>query len=145
MNDMSGGKVPTQFWIVAVIGLLWNCFGAYLYLMARLDPETALAGADPAMRDYVANQPIWANIGYGLGIWGSFFGSVAMVLRSRHAVLLFAVSFVGALVSHIGQAGGGYHGRDCGAVVGGPPPSGRGHPQVAQRPASAAFCRISRR
>lgn len=98
------GSATTQFWIVAGIGLLWNCFGAYLYLMARLDPETALAGADPAMRDYVVNQPIWANIGYGLGIWGSFFGSVAMVLRSRHAVLLFAVSFVGALVSHIGQA-----------------------------------------
>jgi hypothetical protein len=107
MNGISGAKVPTQFWIVAVIGLLWNCFGAYLYMMARLDPETALAGADPAMRDYVANQPIWANIGYGLGIWGSFFGSLAMVLRSRHAVLLFAVSFVGALVSHIGQAAAG--------------------------------------
>jgi hypothetical protein len=56
------------------------------------------------MRDYVANQPIWANIGYGLGIWGSFLGSVAMVLRSRHAVPLFLVSLLGALVSHVGQA-----------------------------------------
>jgi hypothetical protein len=104
MNDMSGAKVPMQFWVVAIIGLLWNCFGAYLYMLARLDPQTALAGADPAMRDYVANQPIWANLGYGLGIWGSFFGSVAMVLRSRFAVPLFAISFVGALVSHVGQA-----------------------------------------
>jgi hypothetical protein len=104
MNDSLGTKVPTQFWIVAIIGLLWNSFGAYLYMMARLDPETALAGADPAMRAYVANQPIWANIGYGLGIWGSFFGSLAMALRSRFAVPLFAVSFVGALVSHLGQA-----------------------------------------
>jgi hypothetical protein len=104
MNDTLGTKVPTQFWIVAIIGLLWNSFGAYLYMMARLDPETALAGADPAMRAYVANQPIWANIGYGLGIWGSFFGSLAMALRSRFAVPLFAASFVGALVSHLGQA-----------------------------------------
>jgi hypothetical protein len=104
MDVNSGAKAPTSFWIIAVLGLLWNCFGAYLYMLARLDPETALAGASPAMRDYVANQPIWANIGYGLGIWGSFLGSVAMVLRSRHAVLLFLVSLLGALVSHVGQA-----------------------------------------
>ena len=97
-------KVPSSFWIVAVLGLLWNCFGAYLYMLARLDPVTALAGVDPAMRDYVANQPLWANIGYGLGIWGSFVGSVAMVIRSRHAVPLFMLSFVGAAVSHLGQA-----------------------------------------
>ena len=96
-------RVPVLFWIVAGLGLLWNCFGAYLYMLARLDPATALAGASPAMREYVANQPIWANLGYGLGIWGSFFGSVAMVLRSRFAVPLFAVSFVGAVVSHWGQ------------------------------------------
>ena len=102
--ESGAAKVPSSFWIVAVLGLLWNCFGAYLYMLARLDPVTALAGADPAMRDYVANQPIWANIGYGLGIWGSFFGSVAMVLRSRHAVPLFLISFVGAAVSHLGQA-----------------------------------------
>ena len=105
MNDtISGGKVPTTFWVIAVLGLLWNCFGAYLYLTAKLNPETALAGVDPAMRDYVASQPIWANVGYGLGIWGSFFGSVAMLLRSRHAVLLFMVSLIGAAVSHLGQA-----------------------------------------
>lgn len=100
----SGTRVPTSFWAIAIIGLLWNSFGAYLYLMARLDPETALAGASPAMHDYFASQPIWANAAYGLGIWGSFLGSVAMVLRSRHAASLFAVSLVGAIVSHLGQA-----------------------------------------
>jgi hypothetical protein len=104
MDANATGKVPASFWVIAVLGLLWNAFGAYLYMMARFDPETALAGADPAMKDYVANQPIWANIGYGLGIWGSFFGSVAMVLRSRHAVNLFLVSLIGAAISHLGQA-----------------------------------------
>lgn len=99
-----GAKAPTGYWVVAGIGLLWNAFGAYLYMMARLDPDTALAGADPAMKAYVLGQPLWANIGYGLGIWGSFIGSAAMMLRSRHAETLFAVSFAGAAVSHLGQA-----------------------------------------
>lgn len=104
MDSINAARVPISFWVITVIGLLWNSFGAYLYMTARLDPDTALAGASPAMRDYFVNQPIWANLGYGLGIWGSFFGSVAMALRSRHAVWLFLVSLIGAVVSHLGQA-----------------------------------------
>lgn len=118
MNDtFPGAKVPALFWIIGVLGLLWNCFGAYLYMWAKLDPNAALAAADPAMRDYVANQPVWANIGYGLGIWGSFFGSMAMIARSRHAVLLFMVSFIGAAVSHLGQAAAGVMPIPLAAVI----------------------------
>lgn len=103
MNDGTA-KPATSFWIVAVLGFLWNSFGAYLYMMARLDPETVMAAAKPEMKDYVANMPLWANLGYGFGIWGSFVGSALMLLRSRHAVTAFLVSFLGAVVSFAGQA-----------------------------------------
>lgn len=99
----NGTKVPTVYWVVAVLGLLWNCFGAYLYIQTRLSPDVIMAGAPQAIRDYVANMPLWANIGYGLGVWGSFAGSVLMLLRSRHAVTAFILSLVGALVSYLGQ------------------------------------------
>lgn len=104
MEANAGGKLPVSFWVIAVLGLLWNAFGAYLYITARMDPDTALAGASPEMREYVANQPIWANLGYGLGIWGSALGSVAMVMRKKIAVPLFLTSLVGAVISHLGQA-----------------------------------------
>jgi hypothetical protein len=104
MDANSGGKLPASFWVIAVLGLLWNAFGSYLYILARFDPEAALAGASPEMREYVASQPIWANLGYGFGIWGSALGSVAMVTRKKIAVPLFLTSLVGAAVSHLGQA-----------------------------------------
>ena len=71
MDDTNApsAKVPTQFWIVAVIGLLWNCIGAYFYLMARLDPGKVMGDAPPEMLDYVNHMPLWANIGYGLQIF----------------------------------------------------------------------------
>ncbi len=104
MDAISEAKLPASFWVIAILGLLWNAFGAYLYMLARIDPEAALAGASPAMQDYVVNQPIWANLGYGLGIWGSALGSVAMVTRKKIAVPLFLASLVGAAISHLGQA-----------------------------------------
>ena len=97
-------KAPVSFWIVTGLGLLWNGFGAYLYIIARLDPAAVMGSAPPEMQDYVANMPLWANIGYGFGVWGSVAGSVLMLLRSRHAVTAFLISLVGAVVSFSGQA-----------------------------------------
>jgi hypothetical protein len=104
MNDTGTAKPATVFWIVAVLGLLWNSFGAYMYTMAKLDPVTTMASAAPAMREYAANMPLWAHIGWSVGIWASFLGSVLMLLRSRHAVTAFLASGIGAVVSFAAQA-----------------------------------------
>lgn len=92
------------FWTIAILGFLWNCVGVYFYIQARLDPEAVMDAAPAEMRDYVANMPLWANMGYGFGIWGSFAGSVLMLLRLRHAATAFWVSLIGAVVSFAGQA-----------------------------------------
>jgi hypothetical protein len=106
-TESQAAKAPLSFWIVSGLGLLWNAFGAYLYMLSKLNPEAALAGATPAMRDYVAAMPTWAHIGWSLGIWGSALGSVLMLLRSRHAVTAFLVSLLGALASFGAQARAG--------------------------------------
>ena len=103
-TESQAAKVPLSFWIVSGLGLLWNAFGAYLYMLSKLDPETALAGATPAMRDYVATMPTWAHIGWSLGIWGSVAGSLLMLARSRHAESAFFASLLGALASFAAQA-----------------------------------------
>ncbi|MCZ8019332.1 hypothetical protein [Novosphingobium sp.] len=104
MNDGAPATPGWQFWAVAVIGLLWNSFGAYLYIMTRLGDPAMLAAAPTEMQDYIATMPVWASIGWALGIWGSFLGSVLMIVRSRRAVEAFLLSFVGALASFAAQA-----------------------------------------
>ena len=101
--DSEAGSVPGYFWAVAVVGFLWNCIGVYFYMMAKIDPQTTMAGAPPAMQDYVLTMPLWAHVGWSLGIWGSFIGSVLMLLRNRHAVTAFLVSLLGAIASYSAQ------------------------------------------
>ena len=103
-SETQAAKVPLSFWIITGLGLLWNGFGAYLYMFSKLDPEAALAGATPALRDYVATVPLWAHIGWSLGVWGSLAGSLLMLARSRHAESAFFVSLLGALASFAAQA-----------------------------------------
>ncbi len=104
MEGQTGSAVPGSYWVVAVLGTLWNSFGAYLYTMANLGDASVTAGAPPEMLAYMASMPVWAHAGWAFGIWGSFAGSVLMLLRSRHAVTAFLVSLVGALVSYGAQA-----------------------------------------
>lgn len=96
-------RPPLSFWVVALLGLLWNGFGAYLYTLSNLGDAELLASAPPAMRAYIATMPLWAHIAWALGIWGSLAGSVLMLLRSRHAVAAFAVSLIGAAGSFAAQ------------------------------------------
>jgi len=105
--DDESPAVPGYFWAIAVVGFLWNCIGIYFYMMAKLDPQATLAGAPPAMQEYVQNMPLWAHIGWSLGIWGSFVGSVLMLLRRREAVAAFLVSLLGAIGSFGAQAQAG--------------------------------------
>ncbi len=108
MNDKASVTAPGwQYWTVAVLGFLWNCLGAYLYILTKLNDPLVTVGATPQMLDYIAHMQLWAHIGWSLGIWGSFAGSVLMLLRSRFAVQAFLVSLLGALLSFAGQTQAG--------------------------------------
>lgn len=99
------GKAPLGYWVITGLGLLWNLFGGYDYTMTRLGNVDYLqtAGDPQTILDWIAGMPLWAQVGWGLGVWGSVAGSALMVLRSRHASSFFAVSLVGAVVSFASQ------------------------------------------
>lgn len=108
MNDKASAAAPGwQYWAVAVIGFFWNCIGAYLYILTKQGDPTVMAGVPQAMQDYVSHMPLWAHVGWSLGIWGSFAGSGLMLLRRRWAVQAFLISLLGALLSFAGQAQAG--------------------------------------
>lgn len=110
MEAEKGGNVPVSFWVIAVLGLVWNSFGGYDYIMSKLQNMDYLAGVtgDEALaREMLAMldaMPVWAHVLWGLGVWSSVLGSVLMLVRSRHAVSAFLVSLVAAALSFAYQA-----------------------------------------
>lgn len=94
---------PVHLWIAGGLALLWNAFGAYDYLMTRMRNTDYFAsmmpGADPnAVLEWVDAFPIYAQFGWGLGVWGGLLGAILLLMRSRWAVPVFAASLVGALL-----------------------------------------------
>ena len=96
-------RTPAHLWIVGVVSLLWNCFGAYDYLMTRTKGAEYInsmmhTDQGSAMMDYINGFPIWVSAAWGFGVWGAVAGSILLLMRSRHAVAAFAVSMVGAIL-----------------------------------------------
>lgn len=96
-------RTPIHLWIVGTLALLWNGLGAFDYLMTRLRNEEYLAaavpGVDPqAVLAWVDAFPIYAQFGWGLGVWGGLVGAVLLLMRNRWAVAVFGASLVGALL-----------------------------------------------
>ena len=96
-------RTPAHLWIVGALATLWNGFGAYDYLMTRMRNtdyfEGMMPGVDPnAMLAWVDAFPLYAQFGWGLGVWGGLLGSLLLLIRSRFAVHLFAASLVGTIL-----------------------------------------------
>ena len=94
---------PKSLYIVGALALLWNGFGAYDYLMTRMRNteyfEKMMPGVDPnAILAWVDGFPIWAQFGWGLGVWGGLIGAILLLMRSRWAVPVFALSLLGAVM-----------------------------------------------
>ena len=110
MNETVVAKAPWHLWLVGLLSLLWNGFGAYDYLMSKTGNRDYLASmmepsgvtVDDAIA-YMDAMPLWANIAWGLGVWGAVAGSVLLLLRSRFALQGFIVSLVGLVLGVVHQ------------------------------------------
>ncbi|GAB4179099.1 MAG: hypothetical protein Kow0020_15210 [Wenzhouxiangellaceae bacterium] len=100
-NESSVARVPApvHLWIIGVLAVLWNAGGAFDYLATQLPIESYLEQFTPEQRAYFESFPAWMTGFWALGVWGALFASIALLLRSRWAVTLYALSLVGMLGS----------------------------------------------
>jgi hypothetical protein len=96
-------KTPWHLWLVGVLSLLWNGFGAFDFIQTTTRGEAYMraAGFDDAMVAYYEAMPGWMYLPWTLGVWGAVIGSVMLLLRRRWAVPAFGLSLLGALISLI--------------------------------------------
>jgi len=99
MATTARGRAPALLWIVGFLGLLWNAFGCYDYLMTETGNAAYLAKATADQLAYMNSLPSWLTAFWALGVWGGLLGSILLLMRSRYAVSAYGLSFVGAIVS----------------------------------------------
>jgi hypothetical protein len=82
-------KTPWHLWVVAILTLLWNGSGAVTILLAQMGRLPDISADEAA---YYAAQPLWFVIATSIATFAPVAAGIALLVRSRLAVPLFAVS-----------------------------------------------------
>jgi hypothetical protein len=92
-------RAPWHLWLVVAIGVLWNGFGAYDFLMSFIRGEAYFRemGMTDAQIALQNAMPVWMTGVWALGVWGAVGGVMLLALRSRYAVTAFAASLAGVV------------------------------------------------
>ena len=110
MDKHLKARTPWHLWVVGIVSLAWNAFGANDYLQTQLGNlayfESMMDGIDatPAQAlAYFQSYPAWVQAAWAIGVWGSVLGSLLLLLRSRFAVHAFALSLLGLATTTVYQ------------------------------------------
>jgi hypothetical protein len=92
---------PWHLWLVGVIGIAWNGYGAYDYLMTKTKGAAYLKaeGLTDAQIAHYQVFPVWTTAVWAIGVWGAVLGTLLLLARMRSAAPVFAVSLAAFLVN----------------------------------------------
>ena len=92
-------KTPIWFWVVAVVALIWNAFGALDYTLTQMGNEAYLAAFTEEQLAFYLGFPLWYEAVWAIAVWSAVIASLALLIRSKFAAPAFLVSLVFFLVS----------------------------------------------
>lgn len=88
-------KTPWHLWVIGGLSLLWNAFPVVDFTLTNMQNAGWLSQYTEEQKAFVLSAPVWSNICWALGGFGSLLGSILLLARSRHAVSAFLVSAAG--------------------------------------------------
>ncbi len=113
MVTLDKARTPWHLWVIGVVTLIWNGFGANDYTQSQLNNREYLEQMTGTysisvdeMLNYINAFPAWADAAWAIGVWGSVLGSLLLLLRSRFAMWAFVTAALGAVGTTIYQFSG---------------------------------------
>ncbi len=95
MEEQTQSAVPSWFWIGAVLALLWECAGCFMYV-TQVTTDPASLPID--QRAIWAATPPWIVGAYAIAVWVGLAGAVLLLMRRKLAVPLLLVSLIAVVV-----------------------------------------------
>lgn len=108
--DIPRGRAPWHLWLVGILTLLFNGYGAFDYYMTQTGDAAYMQmagesmGVDgPTALAFFGSFPPWMVAFWAIGVFSSVAGSLLLLARSRLTVAAFVLALVGLVGTAIGQ------------------------------------------
>jgi hypothetical protein len=94
-------KAPWHLWAVGIFAVLFNAIGVFDFVMsmARGAEYQASAGMTPEQIAHYQTMPAWMTLVWATGVFTAFAASILLLMRSKLAFPVFALSLAAFLLS----------------------------------------------
>ena len=90
-------KPSIMFWVIVLLGLLWNALGCFNFIMQSI--LGAVADLPLAYKLVIASRPGWVTVAFFISVFGWALGCVLMLLRRATARPALFLSLIGVLLT----------------------------------------------
>ena len=102
MSNQTVLKPHWSFWVVCILGLIWNVGGSANYLMqTSMEFVSSMPESHQAI---IIDRPAWATAGFAFGVFGGALGCLLLLLRRPISVVVLCISFAGIVVTMLHTA-----------------------------------------
>ena len=98
-QDQQTRAVPGWFYAVAVLALLFEAFGCWMYVAQVSADRASLPLDERAMWDAT---PAWMTAAYAIAVWSGLAGALLLLLRRKLAVPVLLLSLLAVIVQFSG-------------------------------------------
>ncbi len=96
---MTTSKIPTWFWVIAVILLLWNLMGIGSFVFhSFIMRGEALEALPENERTLYGEYPLWTHIVFGIATIGALLANILLLAKKKIAISLFVISLIAILI-----------------------------------------------
>ena len=99
MNEKIISRVHWSFWVIGIVGLIFNIMGCLNYI-SQMNAEMVASMPD-SVRAIIESRPVWGTVAFAIAVFGGALGAILLLIRKSVAYYVFIASLVGAVVAQI--------------------------------------------
>ena len=101
MNEEQKTVVPTWFWVIAAVSLMWNILGCVIFSSEVFAQESIIESMTDEQKQWVRSTPRWIYLVFAISVSTGVAGSIFLFMRKKLSVPLFAISFAAVLIQMV--------------------------------------------
>ncbi len=99
MNEKAVPSVHWSFWIIGLVGLVFNLMGCMNYI-AQMNTANVATMPD-VYRTVIESRPAWGTGVFAIAVFGGSLGCILLLLRKSVAFHVFVVALIGVVAAQI--------------------------------------------
>ncbi len=101
MDNQKKPTVPTWFWVISAVSLIWNVLGCVIFSSEVFAQEAMIESMTGEQKEWVRATPYWVYTVFAISVGSGVAGSTCLLMRKKLSVSLLTISFVSVMIQMV--------------------------------------------